>query len=188
MGMGAQLFPWGQGSAGPRHPNQTVQMLPSWLDVGDDTSPAQAGPGSNRNPGPLYVPGRTQPAGVGDAGAGGSGKAESSALGTCMAVGRTEGLGDTRGMWPGTTWTGAAGPPRCCLGAPEQRFHLGFGPQIPLRCGCGLKSLLGTYRGKTQSTPKAQLRGRRDPAFPKLTKKLISITIKVSQSGFDYTP
>lgn len=165
MGMGlsysrgdeAQLFPWGWGSAGPRHPNQVVQMLPSSrLGVGNDAVPAQAGPGSNRSP--LYVLGWTQPTGVGGPGAGGSGKDDLSALGTCVAV-RTEGLGDTWGTWPGTTWIGAVGPPRCCLGTPEQRFHSGFGPQTPLRCGCGPKLPLGTYLGEDSKYPKSTALG-----------------------------
>lgn len=104
-----------------------------------------------------------------------------------MAVGWAEGLRDRWGTWPGTMWIGAEGSPRCCLGAPEQRFHWGFGPQIPSRWGCASKSLLGTYL-RTKSTAKAQLWGRGAAAFPKLTTKLISISIEASWTDFNYTP
>lgn len=54
-GDGAQLFPRGQGLAGPQHPSQAV---PSWLGVGDGTIPALTEPGSNCSTGSLDVLGR----------------------------------------------------------------------------------------------------------------------------------
>ena len=148
-GDGTRLFLWGWNLAGPWHPSQVAQTLPSWLRVGDDTVPVLAGPGSNCSLSPLCVLGWPQPAGVSRVDACGCWRCAWQ-LGGLQSSGTCGAHGQVLCGW---------GPPWWCLGAPKQRFQLGFGPQIPSRCRCDLKSLLGTYLGEDSKHTKSMAPG-----------------------------
>lgn len=79
----------------------------------------------------IYILGWTQPTGVGGPGAGGSGKDDLSVLGTCTAVGGTEGLGDMGARGRALRGSGLRGHPGAVWGLLSRDFIWVLAPRHP---------------------------------------------------------